>query len=239
MPTGSRGKHALAAAGRLGPFFRTDARPEAGWASWAALTADPVPLGRRAAEVAAVLAAGPDSVVVEPKVVASLVHLGLVARLVSPVLGAALVTGRLPLAPVDRVRIRLEGANPLPLSIDATAAAAVEGPADLVAAFHRSWLLPAVDPLTVAVWDSWAVSRQVLDGNVTSAVAAALRLAADARPDLGGQAGAVLDALLDSGTLPGTGRRRADGSFERRSCCLFYRLPGAGTCGDCILGAPT
>jgi len=21
----------------------------------------------------------------------------------------------------------------------------------------------------------------------------------------------------------------------RRSCCLFYRLPGAGTCGDCVL----
>jgi ferric iron reductase protein FhuF len=56
-------------------------------------------------------------------------------------------------------------------------------------------------------------------------------------PALVARADAVLDALLGSGPLAGTGRRREDGSFVRRSCCLFYRLPGAGTCGDCILDA--
>ena len=23
--------------------------------------------------------------------------------------------------------------------------------------------------------------------------------------------------------------------FARRTCCLFYRVPGGGTCGDCVL----
>jgi ferric iron reductase protein FhuF len=79
------------------------------------------------------------------------------------------------------------------------------------------------------------VSRTVLEGNVTSAVAGALRMAAAARPELAEQVEAVLDALLTSEPLAGTGRRRVDGSFVRRSCCLFYRVPGAGTCGDCVL----
>ncbi|MGH3410268.1 MAG: (2Fe-2S)-binding protein [Streptosporangiaceae bacterium] len=26
--------------------------------------------------------------------------------------------------------------------------------------------------------------------------------------------------------------------FRRHSCCLYYRLPGGGLCGDCALAAP-
>lgn len=225
------------ATARLGPFFRTDPGPKSDWTSWAALTADPAPLGRRAAEVRAALAAGPGHPDVEPAVVASLVHLGLVGRLVAPVLGAGLITRVLPLAPAERVHLRLVGANPVPMAVDSSSAAAVDGPADLVPAFHDGWLLPMVVPFTAAVRDLWAVSQHVLDGNVVSAVASALRMAAIARPELGERSDEALDALLTSGSLRGMGRRRGDGSFERRSCCLFYRVPGAGTCGDCVLGA--
>lgn len=228
-------ERALAAAAELGPFFRADAQPGPDWSSWAALTADPALLGRRVAEVRALLAAGPGSPDVAPTVVASLSHLGLVARLVAPPLGAALLSGGLPVAPIEQVHIRLAGANPLPLSLGATRMAPAAGPADLAAAFGRSWVAPAVAPLAAAVRGSWAVSRRVLDGNVSSAVAGALRMATTARPELAGRAEAVLDALLASGPLAGTGRRREDGSFVRHSCCLFYRLPGAGTCGDCVL----
>jgi ferric iron reductase protein FhuF len=234
-PARPSGERALEAAAELGPFFGADAQPGPDWSSWAALIADPALLARRAVEVRAVLAAGPGSPDVAPAVVASLVHLGLVGRLVAPPLGAALLSGVLPVAPVEQVHVRLAGANPLPLALGATSAAPLAGPADLAAAFVRCWLTPAVEPLTVAVRGSWAVSRKVLDGNVTSAVAGALRMAATARPGLAGRAEAVLDALLASGPLAGTGRRREDGSFVRRSCCLFYRLPGAGTCGDCVL----
>jgi ferric iron reductase protein FhuF len=58
---------------------------------------------------------------------------------------------------------------------------------------------------------------------------------ATAGPEVAGRADALLEALLRSGPLAGTGRRRDDGTFVRRSCCLFYRVPGAGTCGDCVL----
>ena len=34
--------------------------------------------------------------------------------------------------------------------------------------------------------------------------------------------------MLAEGPLAGTGRRLRDGRFARRSCCLYYRLPGAG-----------
>ena len=228
----------LAAAGALGPFFRVDERPGPDWTCWAALSADAKALRLRADEIHAVLAAGPGAPDVEPAVVASLTHLGLVARLVSPLLGAALLSGALPVTPVENVHVDLRGANPLPLAFPATSAVAVGSAEDLAAAFHLYWLTPAVRPFTRAVRAFCAVSPRVLDGNVTSAVAGALRMAGTARPELAAPADAVLDALLGSGPLAGTGRRRDDGSFVRRSCCLFYRLPGAGTCGDCVLDAP-
>ena len=28
-------------------------------------------------------------------------------------------------------------------------------------------------------------------------------------------------------------------SFRRRSCCLYYRLPGGALCGDCGLARPS
>ena len=27
-------------------------------------------------------------------------------------------------------------------------------------------------------------------------------------------------------------------TFRRRSCCLYYRVPGGGLCGDCCLDRP-
>lgn len=231
------GDQALAAAGALGSFFCVDERPGPDWTSWAALNAGAKALRLRTDEVHAVLAAGPGSPDVEPAVVASLTHLGLVARLVSPLLGAALMSGVLPVTPVEDVHVHLTGVNPLPLAFPATSAVAVGSAEELAAAFHHHWLMPAVRPLTYALRAFCAVSPRVLDGNVTSAVAGALRMAGTARPGLAARADAVLDALLRSGPLAGTGRRRDDGSFVRRSCCLFYRLPGAGTCGDCVLDA--
>ncbi|MES4829184.1 (2Fe-2S)-binding protein, partial [Streptomyces anthocyanicus] len=37
--------------------------------------------------------------------------------------------------------------------------------------------------------------------------------------------------LAGAGTLTGT-------SFRRRSCCLYYRVPGGGVCGDCCFPTP-
>ncbi|CCH87028.1 protein of unknown function [Modestobacter italicus] len=165
------GDRAFAAAAALGPFFQVAGRPGPDWTSWAALRADRQPLRRRIDEVHAILAAGPGSPQVEPAVVASLVHLGLVSRLVSPLLGAALLAGVLPVTPIEFVHVRLAGVNPLPLAVGAASPTEIGSAADLAAAFDESWLVPGVEPLTRSMSDAWSVSRQVLDGNVTSAVA--------------------------------------------------------------------
>ncbi|WP_137161592.1 (2Fe-2S)-binding protein [Blastococcus sp. CCUG 61487] len=226
---------ALAAAAELGPFFSTS--PDAGtdWITWAQLTGDADVLERRLAEVRGILSAGPGAPAVERTVVGSTVHLGLVARLVAPVLGAALLTGTLPVSTAASVHLQLSGTNPLPLAIPQARPVPADRPGLLGAAFTRHWLAPVIEPLTATVRAADGVSPQVLDGNVISAVAGALRMAAQARPGLAAAADGVLDELLRTGPLAETGFRGDDGSFVRRSCCLFYRLPGAGTCGDCVL----
>lgn len=226
---------ALATAAALGPFSAVDPRPSTGWVSWARVIEDPAVLEQRVTEVRRMLAAGPASPSVDRRVAASIVHLGLVARLLSPILGAALTAGVLPACPSGRVHLRLAGTNPLPLALTGPEAVAVPDPDAVADAVAVHWLSPAVAPLTAAVSERFSLSRIVLTGNTASAAAGALRAAGTARPELAGRAEAVLAALLAAGLLAGAGRRREDGSFVRRSCCLFYRLPGAGTCGDCVL----
>lgn len=228
-------EEALAAAAALGPFSSVDPLPSPGWVSWARVVEDPAVLKQRVTEVRRMLAAGPAPSSVDPRVAASIVHLGLVARLLSPILGAALVAGVLPACPSDRVHLRLAGTNPLPLALTGPQAVAAPDPDAVANAVGVHWLGPAVAPLTAAVQERFRLSRHVLTGNTASAAAGALRAAGTARPELAGRAEAVLEALLGHGPLAGSGRRREDGSFVRRSCCLFYRLPGAGTCGDCVL----
>ncbi|MGY1623053.1 (2Fe-2S)-binding protein [Geodermatophilus sp. SYSU D00965] len=235
--TGSAAVEALAAAGALGPFFAVAPEAGPGWVSWTALV-DGGPLEQRIADVRAALAAAPGAPDVDRRVAASLAHLGLVARLLSPVLGAALVRGVLPVAAPEEVHLHLAGANPLPLALPAAGTVPAAGPDALAGALDRCWLVPAVQPLSAAVAACTGLSTQVLDGNTISAVAGALRMANTAVPELAPLTAATLDAVLAEGTLAGTGARRGDGSFVRRSCCLFYRLPGAGTCGDCVLTRP-
>jgi hypothetical protein len=230
----SAAARALSAAGPLGPFFAVDAAPGPGWVTWAALV-EGGPLEQRIADVRAVLAAAPGAPDVDRRVAASLTHLGLVARLLSPVLGAALVRGALPVAAPEEVLLRPAGANPLPLALPGARTVPVADADALAGALDRCWLVPAVQPLSAAVAARTGLSAQVLDGNAVSAVAGALRMAAAAAPELGAPAAATLDAVLAHGTLAGTGAHRGDGGFVRRSCCLLYRLPGAGTCGDCVL----
>lgn len=56
-----------------------------------------------------------------------------------------------------------------------------------------------------------------------------------------GEAAALLAAglLADGGPLEGTGTYLHEPglgvAFLRRSCCLYYKVPGGGLCGDCVL----
>ncbi|HEY3607545.1 MAG TPA: hypothetical protein VGL06_08600, partial [Pseudonocardiaceae bacterium] len=78
----------------FGPFFAIETHPAGEpprppWRLMRELADDPAVLADRVRAVRTHLAAGRPVDTVEPRVAASVAHLGLVARLVSPVLGAA------------------------------------------------------------------------------------------------------------------------------------------------------
>ena len=82
------------------------------------------------------------------------------------------------------------------------------------------------------------VSRRVLWGNVGSAINGAAAVISAARPPLRPRAIRVSAAALRFPGLAGSYRGQPTTSFQRRSCCLIYRIPGNPQyCGDCILTA--
>ncbi len=226
----------------LGPFFAVRAHrpgqaPAAPWRPASELAGLPAPLAERVALVRGVLAArgGRPASAIDPRVAASAVHLGLIARLVSPALAAAAL-GR-------HLDVRLDGlwwqpglGGPVPLSVPVPVPGARPVPGD----WHHQLLDEVIAPLTTATSRAVPVSDRVLRGNVASAINAAAGQLAAARPGLACPAWAAARALFASPWLarepgpPGPG-------FRRASCCLFYRLAPdarparAAICGDCVL----
>ena len=158
------------------------------------------------------------------RVAASVTHLGLTARLLSPAI-AAIALGHPPISMALKDlwwQDRLEG--PVPLSVTSGS----PGP-----------LLPgsAVEAITDAVADRFSVSDRVLWGNVGSAANSSAQLIGIARPELAESAKALADSVLADCRVDG-GVLRAGPDFRRRSCCLIYRLDDnrSAVCGDCVLG---
>jgi hypothetical protein len=76
----------------------------------------------------------------------------------------------------------------------------------------------------------------LLSGNIASALVGAARALLAARPDLRRSIVGITSALLSTGILAGSGViTSGELDFRRRSCCLLYRAPGGGKCGDCPL----
>ena len=256
---GASGGTVLNELAALGPFFAVSshppgAAPVAPWRPVSELT-DPTgagPLRDRMAAVRAALAARAGSgsraaVKVEPRVAASALHLGLVARLVAPALGSAVLC-----CPVDMRPSGLwwqdEIGGPVPLSVPAPAAVpAPPAPLSVPAGGSES-LVPGerderlidevVAPVTTAIARLVPLSDRVLWGNVASAVNAAAAQVARQRPDLAGDAWQVAADLFGSPRLSGE-RDRPGPGFRRSNCCLFYRLASgspSAICGDCVLG---
>jgi hypothetical protein len=224
---------ALAEAAGWGPFFAVathapGAGPDAPWRPLREVADDPEVLRDRVARVRTFLAAGNgrDLEGIPVRVAASVTHLGLTARLVSPALAVAVLTG----ATLDLTdawwQPELGGAFPLSLTArtaaGTVAATVLDGPVrGLVEAGLR-----------------FSVSGRVLWGNAASAVNGAAAMIGRARPDLAAPASELAARLLAAPPLRGTGDR-TDGVFRRRSCCLIYQAapPGAPRqlCGDCVL----
>ena len=163
----------------------------------------------------------------ELRIGASLVHLGHAARLWSPVLACALGHGVLPdLTDLQRAD---DGAQ---LRLPEPVGQPVDSPsAELL---YRAVVQHHLEPLEAGL--SVKLAPGLLSGNIASALVGASTALLAARPDLRPRIVGVTDSLLGIGRLAGSGTitgPRLD--FRRRSCCLFYRIPDGGKCGDCPL----
>jgi len=210
----------------LGPYFALSVGVDG--PAWRPLADLPAALPERIAHVQGELARRAGTAV-EPRVAASIHQLGFVSRLVAPALGAVALAGVVPRL-VD-VHWQPVAGGPVPIAV-----ASLDVRAGGVAEFAADVLHPLVAPV-VDGFAALGVSRLVLWGNVASALAGAagmLRRSEVALPV--DPVAFVAELFAAPGPLQAAGRFGVDGRFfTRATCCLFYRVPNAGKCGDCVL----
>lgn len=198
----------------------------------------PDPLDFRVRKVAEALGAP------EGRVAASVAHLGLASRLWSVALGCAAVYGRVPdldprllrwdpdaVAPYDLRLTDVRPRRPDPADADTVTDALI----DAVPLAH-------LEPLAAALRARYRLAPGLLRGNAASALAGAARTLdrwarEHGRTDVADRARTLTADLFTHPLLAGTGTLSGT-AFRRRSCCLYYRVPGAGVCGDCCFTRP-
>ncbi|MDF9816803.1 (2Fe-2S)-binding protein [Streptomyces sp. SPB162] len=191
------------------------------------------PVRERAADVAARLGTP------ELRVGASLAFQGLAARLWSVALGAAVLGGRVPDLAADR--LWWNPALTAPQDLWLPHPAALPDSADLGGQLAGMVLAGHLVPLHRATRDACPVADGLLWGNAGSALAGSLRVlhtwcVAHGRTAQARTALALTEQLFREPLLSGTGTLDTGNvGFIRRSCCLYYRIPGGGLCGDCVL----
>ncbi|MFD6191149.1 (2Fe-2S)-binding protein [Streptomyces sp. NPDC060275] len=189
------------------------------------------PLGRRVRKVATALGAP------EARVAASVAQQGLAARLWSVTLACAVLYGHVPDLDPRLLHWDPEATAPDDLWLTEVRALPGDGAtvADVVLTTHLA-------PLTEAVHTRYGVATGLLRGNTASALAGAGReldrwARRHGRTDTAARARSLTAGLLAHPLLAGAGTLTGT-SFRRRSCCLYYRVPGGGVCGDCCFPSP-
>ncbi|MDX3227815.1 (2Fe-2S)-binding protein [Streptomyces sp. ME19-01-6] len=175
----------------------------------------------------------------EPRVAASLAFQGLAARMWSLALGQAALSGQVSRLRSDRLWWHPGRAAPDDLWWPGVPSVMGEpaGLAGQVGDAAYTHLLP----LHAAVTRAYRVPERLLWGNAASALVGSLRVLHDwcrARglPKAAERATELARAQLAHPPLRDTGTlTSAPPAFRRHSCCLYYRVPGGGLCGDCVL----
>ncbi|SHI41779.1 Ferric iron reductase protein FhuF, involved in iron transport [Nocardiopsis flavescens] len=236
----------LADIGRVNMLFALEAGPPG--PGWRALSgAGPKEAAaevERVRERLAGFAAVPAGAV-EWRVAASLFQQGLATRLLSPVLAAALCHGAA-LRARDFHRDPGAAGAPVLRTSQRWATPVCREPAAVAAHLAESVLAGVLEPVAAALRAAGArgrVAPGLLRGNTASALAGAARSLGADRPAVRERAREVVRLLTSAPPLAGTGSytgRDAGGAavFRRTTCCLYYRVPGSGYCGDCALTAP-
>jgi hypothetical protein len=216
-------RDALAESARVGPFFTVSVGDDGeGWRPAADLYCDG--LGEL------IEVTGERLGVTEVRVAAATVHLGYAARLWSPVLHCALRHG----IALDLTGLRLATSPSMPLNLPAPRGWWLDGPDELAGLAYRMVVGHHLEPLRRGL--RVKIAAGLLHGNAAAALTGALRALVCVQPGLARPARQTAQTLLGTGVLRGTGELTGPGlEFRRRSCCLFYRVPGGGLCGDCPL----
>lgn len=169
----------------------------------------------------------------ERRVAASVAQLGLAARLWSTALGPAALSGRFP-----DLRAETLHWDPRRQAPDDLWVAAAEPLPGTAARIREVVQYGHLEPLAAAIRRDTAVSPRLLWGNAGSALAGAVReligwARAHGRPDVAARTRTLAAELFDHPDLRETGAPHGPG-FRRSNCCLYYRVPGGGLCGDCV-----
>lgn len=179
----------------------------------------------------------------EERIGASVAQQGLAARLWSVAMGCAVLYGCVPDLAPGLLRWDPDAGAPddLWLTRVRTRPGDAAGPGD-AASVAETVLEGHLEPLSAALRARCPVAPGLLRGNAASALAATARLLgrwADehSRPDVAVRTRDLTAALLAHPLLADTGSL-SGGVFRRRSCCLYYRVPGGGVCGDCCFTRP-
>lgn len=243
---------------RLGPFFAAESHdprtpPSKPWRSMAELLDDPAVAAACVDTSRAFLAAagGLQTEQIELRVAASITHLGLAARTLSPLLAAAVIHGHAQPIGLRDLRWQPTVGSTFPLSIaslnDApskprdTNADTDTSADDVAVAVAHALATGPIETVTsdlYTVFARFSLSDRLLRGNVASALSGASTALCSTSPEHTPHVHAVLAALLQQPALSGTSQTSLDDRFQRRSCCLIYRAaPNRdGTlCGDCVL----
>lgn len=232
----SRYRHAVDAlreVAGLGPFFTLAAEAGPGWRPLAELT-DGDALRERVETASAFLSErfGVADEAIDRRAVASMQFLGTAARLISPTLATAVCHGVLPA--LERVEWRPSEGGRVEFALPSSKH---QHDAD-APAYEQLVLAGPVAAIENAVRHTFQLSAHVTRGNVASALAGAVTVLGSQRPDRLDEAQQFARAVLDRDYLTGYGTwppAPAGTTFRRTNCCLFYRLPNAGKCGDCVL----
>lgn len=210
---------------RTGPYFVLSTEPRPAGRPLAALYGDGPDLDGLIDDYARRMGTG------ERRVAASILFLGLAARLWSPALGG--VTHRV-IPDLDPAHLHWWCDTPFGLRAERPGGWEGTEPGELAGAVAATVVDANLRPLAAAIRRRVRLADGLLWGNAASALVGSLRMAEDAA----GPVRAVVGALLDRdplaaamSALPRTGAP----DVRRRSCCLYYRVPGAGLCGDCGL----
>ncbi|WP_324604601.1 (2Fe-2S)-binding protein [Streptomyces sp. NRRL S-337] len=185
----------------------------------------------------------------EARVAASLVHQGLAGRLWSIALGPAVLAGRVPDLAGDALWWHPDRSAPddlwLPFPSPSPSPSSSPLPSppeeDLTSQLRAAVLRDHLVPLHHAISAATTISPKVLWGNAASALAGTLRVLHDWCRSTGHREAAERAVALTASLLETTPLRDCGTldptvpAYSRRSCCLYYRVPGGGLCGDCVL----